>query len=149
MAEVEPSKYNGFTVHRGLLDNAPPALGDSIREGIRVRRNAVAVRVSRELALDVGLVEPTEAERADREARAAEWAARDAAERAKAGPRVELGRLLVALGWPAAFAEHLLHPWCMCGLGSDDPFLCSWARDLGFTVAYDEPGLLGWRVVAS
>jgi hypothetical protein len=100
------------------------------------QRNAVTVRVSREMALDFGIVEPTDAERAERAAAAAEWAEASARRRAEPGPPLTLDALLDLLGWDAAYAAHRLHPECHCS--TTDWYLCDFAQAEGFT--YDDLG---------
>lgn len=101
--------------------------------GLDFERNEIAIRISREMALDFGLIEPTDAERTERAAHSERIRVETATRRAQPGPALTLEAVLELLGWPAGFAEHLLHPACYCGVTmTDDPYLCSWATELGW-----------------
>lgn len=114
------------------MDPPPPTPIGELRE-FNVEKNVIALSVSREFMLDMGLVEPTPEERAQRDADLAKYRERVAAERAIPGHPLTLEAVLEALGWSAAFAAHWIHPACHCDPFDDDPSLCDWARDLGFT----------------
>lgn len=99
------------------------------------QRNQIAwsIPMSREMLIAEGLILPTPAEAVAREAARDAYAARTAAEQAAPGPVLTLDTLLDYLGWSAAYAAHLLHPACHCSPSAHDPWLCSWAVELGFT----------------
>lgn len=97
-----------------------------------MRLNTIALSLSREAAIDYGLIEPTEAEAAERARLSDELARRVAEERAKPAPPLTLSTLLEALRWTPSYAEHYVHPACSCDPWGEDPWLCMWARELGF-----------------
>lgn len=101
-------------------------------------RNEIAIRISREMAIDFGIVEPTDEERAAMAAESERIRVQVAEQRAKPGPPLTLEALLGMLGWPAEFAEHVLHPACHCDVLDDDPYLCGWATELGWELSWDE-----------
>ena len=100
---------------------------------LNVKKNSYRFTVSREFAIDMGMVLPTPAEAHARDVAHEAFLARQAAERAQPGPVLTLDALLAHMGWSAAYAAHLLHPACGCTPTGDDPDLCSWALELGFT----------------
>jgi hypothetical protein len=103
------------------------------------KTNTLNIVVSRELALDMGLVEPTPEEVAARAAQAEAFRREEAAARTKPGPALTLESLLAYLEWPAEFAEHVLHPACSCTPEDhDDPHVCAWGRELGWTHDYEK-----------
>lgn len=103
-------------------------------------KNAYTIRISREMALDYGLLEPTPEEAAQRAAHAEQVRAKVAEQRAQPGPELTLEAVLEFLRLPAEFAEHLLHPACHCAVLDDDPYLCGWATELGWKVAWESDG---------
>lgn len=106
--------------------------------GVEVHHNVIAMRISRDTAIMYGLVEPTDAERAEMAARAEAHRIAEAERRAQPGPALSLEALLEFLGWPPSFAEHLLHPACYCTVTlTDDPSLCSWADELGWRWSWE------------
>lgn len=110
-------------------DVAETAPGEPL---IDVQHNSIAIRLSREMAILYGLVEPTDEERAQMAADAEQHRVEEAARRAQPGPKLTLEALLERLDWTPEYAQHYLHPACWCTPTSDDPDLCSWARELGF-----------------
>jgi hypothetical protein len=102
-------------------------------------RNSIVIPISREMAIDFGLVEPTPEEVIAREKQRAETERRVAEQRAVPGPELTLGTLLAKLEWSPAYARHWLHPACWCYPFDEDPLLCSWARELGFTEIGGQP----------
>lgn len=68
----------------------------------------------------------------ERAAWATEAEQRRAEERAAAEPvPLTLDALLDKMGWPRAYAEHLVQPYCECGDDIDGWSYCEHARDLG------------------
>lgn len=103
-----------------------------------IKTNSVHLTISRELALDYGLVDPTPEEAARRERELAALRIRQATERAQPGPALTLEALLGFLEWPAGYAEHVLHPACHCTpLDHEDPYVCDWGRELGWRHDYE------------
>ena len=101
------------------------------------RRNSFSMLISREMALDFGLAEPTPEEVERRAAERDEWRRREAEARAHPARPLSVEALLEALDWSAEYAQHWLHPACHCQPFDDDMALCSWAIELGFTISDD------------
>lgn len=102
-------------------------------------RNTIAIAISREMAIDYGLVEPTDEEVVAREKQHAEIQRMIAEQRAIPPRPLTLEALLEALEWSPEFAQHWLHPACSCYPFDEDPMLCSWARELGFIEIGGQP----------
>ncbi|MGV8973216.1 MAG: hypothetical protein ACOH10_12915 [Rhodoglobus sp.] len=98
-----------------------------------VDHNTVKFTLSREAALDFGLVEPTPEEATRRNAELTTWRAKRDIERAQPGPPVGLEAILELIGWTPAYATHRLHPACTCTQDGEGTWLCDWAITLGFT----------------
>ena len=147
MADEEPRR-GGLVEHPFVPDAFVRLTGDepvTLRNGDSVdvevppivdgvfEHNSFAIRVSREMAIDYGLVDPTPEEVAARAAQRAATERSIAEQRAQPGPDLTLHTLLERLEWSPAYARHWLHPACWCYPFDEDPILCSWARELGFT----------------
>lgn len=105
---------------------------------LSVERNEYRFVVSRTMALDFGLVEPTLTEKLDREVERTRIDVDTARRRAAPGPAVTLEAVLDHLGLPREFVEHWLHDACWCHPLDDDPMLCSWATELGWELRWDD-----------
>ena len=114
--------------------------GDAVLEELKVEKNAITFRISREEAIAWGMVEPTPEEAAELADRAEAFRVRQAAERAIVGPELTLEALLEHLRWTAAYATHRLHPSCWCSFEEGGVSLCSWASEVGFSIDYDKGG---------
>lgn len=127
-----------------VADQAEPvAIVEEDAQGLFVK-NSIAFTISREMALDLGVVEPTLEERVERQVRSTRYAVEEAQRRALPAPEVTVEALLDYLGCSPAYAAHVLHPACSCSrLGAEDPFLCSWAGELGFTYDWGTGRVVG------
>lgn len=116
-----------------LAPDVAPPIGQASVERSDLEGNVYRFVVSREMALDLGLVLPTPAEADARAVRAAVAALQRDVARAAPGPALTVDALLAELGWSTEFATHYVHPACSCDPYGEDPSPCSWARELGFT----------------
>lgn len=102
--------------------------------------NAIHLAISREMAMDYGLIEPTAAEAAERAVMVATSRARERNLRAEKGPYLDVPSLLGWLGWSPEFGRHVLHPACDCYLGEGGTVeMCGFAHDLGYTSPANPP----------
>lgn len=136
-----PAAFVHYEPALGRVVEDVPLPGDEESTAV-FQRNSFSMLISREMALDFGLVEPTEEEREERERQLAEFRRKEALARAVPGPELTLEAVLERLGWSAEFAAHWLHPACHCDALSDDPSLCSWADELGFTIDWKGGGCI-------
>lgn len=136
----------GEVVDDGQIEVTQPLDASS---GLITHHNSIRLLISRQEAIAYGLVEPTPEEQAEMAARHEAFKVAEAKRRTEPGPPLTLDAILELLGWPAEFAEHLLHPACYCTVTlTDDPALCRWATELGWEWSWghgedeDGPGVI-------
>lgn len=121
---------------------------------ITAAKSGYTMTMSREAAIEAGLIDLEGDELAAEKAKRIESSTRffreDAELRQLRGYEVTVDALLKQLGWSAAYAGHRLHPGCTCttGYDGDSDYLCSWAEDLGFTSTSDTPAPVSAEEVA-
>lgn len=136
-ADFGPSPEGGFEARPEAWGHDPDA---ALAGSVDFEHNSFAIRLSRAEAIGYGLIEPTDQERAELDDRREALVVQQQRDRAQPGPDVTVDAVLAHIGWTPAYAAHALHPACSCYYFDDDPLLCSWAVELGFTIDWDAPG---------
>lgn len=113
-----------------LYDVEPDVLGPRVTE---IRTNTVSMTVPRGMLIGLGMLLPTPEERHQLDLEHEAFLAEQARQRALPAPALTLDAVLAELGWSPAYAAHAIHPACSCDWTRDDPYLCGWAQELGFT----------------